>query len=531
VVNNNNNTVENFTPEQKEILKRLEYDLKNHPIRALTTDERNIFSRALWKAQDILPSFRDALSVLRPFLDATAKTAYTDVHARVGLSYWFLYQCDKEMQAIVLLHECMHVLNNHFVRAESLGIGPDRMNVAGDLEINTVLEELKRGDFSMLLTPKKFNLPPFKTMEFYADALSMNEDDSGNGSGPSGQSQSGQNQGQQGTGENNSDTNDGQGQGSSGEGSENDSDQSSSQNGSGSQNPSNESNSGNGSSSDSDVLDDFKKGMSQNNKSSKNARHCDESTPSRSDAADEAGIERITDTERSLAQRNTTSRIKDELNSGGQGYGTAHELLKAMLNLMEPPKVRWQELLRRAVSNAYSNIIIGKTETSYRKVNRRYSGKVIFPGQVSYAPVVYIGIDTSGSMTKSDYESVLIEAESIVSNSSRQKGGLTVFSVDTEIKDIAPLKSVREIDLYGGGGTDMSVAFKYANSIPRKKRPNIVVLGTDGYTDWQRVEQELLYSTYYSVILVTTEGGFSSVPESLHKISNVINISDDSRLT
>ena len=264
---------------------------------------------------------------------------------------------------------------------------------------------------------------------------------------------------------------------------------------------------------------------------SKNARHCDESTPSRSDAADEAGIERITDTERSLAQRNTTSRIKDELNSGGQGYGTANELLKALLNLMEPPKVRWQELLRRAISNAYSNIMIGRTETSYRKVNRRYSGKIIFPGQVSYAPVVYIGIDTSGSMTKSDYESVLIEAESIISNSSRQKGGLTVFSVDTEIKNIAPMKSVREIDLYGGGGTDMSVAFKYANSIPRKKRPNIVVLGTDGYTDWQRVEQELLYSTYYSVILVTTEGGFSSVPESLHKISNVINISDDSRLS
>lgn len=526
------NAIEKFTPEQETILKRLEYDLKNHPIRALTTDERNIFSRALWKAQDILPSFRDALSVLRPFLDATAKTAYTDMHARVGLSYWFLYQCDKEMQAIVLLHECMHVLNNHFVRAESLGIGPEQMNVAGDLEINTVLETLKRGDFSMLLTPKKFNLPPFKTMEFYADALSMN-DDSGNSSGLSGQSQSGQSQGQQGTGENNSDTNDGQGQGASGEGSENDSDQSSSQNGSGSQNSSSDSNSGNGSGSlGSDAFEDFKKGI-QGNKSSvsKNARHCDESTPSRSDAADEAGIERITDTERSLAQRNTTSRIKDELNSGGQGYGTANELLKALLNLMEPPKVRWQELLRRAISNAYSNIMIGRTEASYRKVNRRYSGKIIFPGQVSYAPVVYIGIDTSGSMTKSDYESVLIEAESIVSNSSRQKGGLTVFSVDTEIKNIAPLKSVRDIDLYGGGGTDMSVAFKYANSIPRKKRPNIVVLGTDGYTDWQRVEQELLYSTYYSVILVTTEGGFSSVPESLRKISNVINISDDSRLT
>lgn len=529
-MNNNNSTVEKFTPEQEEILKRLEYDLKNQPIRALTTDERNIFSRALWKAQDILPSFRDALSVLRPFLDATAKTAYTDMHARVGLSYWFLYQCDKEMQAIVLLHECMHVLNNHFVRAESLGIGPDRMNIAGDLEINTVLEELKRGDFSMLLTPAKFNLPPFKTMEFYADSLHNDEEGSGDNAGGS----SGSSQGEQGTGEDNSDTNDGQSPGSSGEGAENGSDQSSSENGSGSgsQNSSSESNSGTGSGSlGSDAFEDFKKGMSQGNKSSKNSRHCDESTLSRSDAADEAGIERITDTERSLAQRNTTARIKDELNSGGQGYGTANELLKAMLNLMEPPKVRWQELLRRAVSNAYSNIIIGRTESSYRRVNRRYSGKIIFPGQVSYAPVVYIGIDTSGSMTKLDYESVLVEAESIVSSSSRQKGGLTVFSVDTEIKNIAPLKSVRDIDLYGGGGTDMSVAFKYSNSISRKKRPNIVILGTDGYTDWQRVEQELLCSTYYSVILVTTESGFSSVPDSLHKICNVINISDDSRLT
>lgn len=58
--------------------------------------------------------------------------------------------------------------------------------------------------------------------------------------------------------------------------------------------------------------------------------------------------------------------------------------------------------------------------------------------------------------------------------------------VDTEMKKVQPVRRVENLDLRGGGGTDMSVFFNYVLHVPKGQRPDLTILCTDGYDDIQR---------------------------------------------
>jgi len=634
----------NIPEEQKEILKRFREDLTSQPIRSLNKEESDIYAGAVFRAQQILPSFRDALAVLSPFMDATCSTAYTDQYARVGLSYWFFYLADAETRSMVVLHESMHILNSHFARAETQKVKPRMMNYAGDFEINTNLYTLPtiKNSLENFLIPSKYELPDFKTFEQYVsmikDKMEEISKDSGNpsdgaeeidqasqnndsqsGSDSSSGSESGtdssssdasgsdsaSSDSQQGndsessesgsssSGEGGSESSDGSGSSQSG-------DNGDSQGGQGSQ-PSgygnsyddyvrkmngedsaggtgsfedllneeegkgkcdgnhskdgkgepcdgscdhssegdndgeadgdSQGNNGNGEPEPNSSIDNYKRSMNSGGAKKKvnpPTRHCDDSTVKRSEAADKAGISKVSDIEQNIARNNTSVRIAEELNSGGRGSGASNDFLKLALKRMSPPKVDWRDLFRRAVANAYSASIMGQSYTSYKRVNRRYSqGSVIFPGTIDHSPTVTFAVDTSGSMGQEDFRRLLAEIEDIIKNAARQKNSLKVFSVDTTVKGIEPVSSVDKIKLRGGGGTDMSVAFAYVNLMKKKEMPNIVVLGTDGYTEWSSVEREIRQGSYHAIILVTQANAMNSVPQSLHSVAAVIDISED----
>lgn len=588
------------SPEQQEILKRFRHDLETRPIRALTTEERNIYGAAIFIARQKLPSFRDALAVLSPFMDATATTAYTDKYARVGLSYWFFYLADTETRAFALLHESMHVLNSHFARSDSMQIKPQMMNFSGDLEINSNLSVIN--GFQTIvedyLIPKKFDFPDFQTMEQYVSMLNKKMDeeeeaennadqsssdgksDNQNSDSDDSSSSTGNSDSSQGTEE--SSSNDGN-EGNSNNGSDGDGDaqgngQSSAGDSSSNGDPSEASGYGQAYDHYSDELrgrkgeggnpldalknernnqetesyeygnnesdtPDNGEGHSFGNEGSSNSSSsgkkksvkvprpgfhtCDKNTDEREQAADDAGIEKSSITEQNIARRNTMSRMVDEVNHNkSRGDGSVNDFLKIAISHMSPPKINWRDVFRRTLALTMNNAVLGRDSLSYRRVNRRYSqGSVILPGYVTYLPKAMFAIDTSGSMDKSDYASLLTEIEEIVKKVMNSKDSLQVFSVDTTIKNVQLVKNVKNIDLFGGGGTDMSVAFAYVNSLPKKKRPDIMILGTDGYTDWDRVERQLQFAKYRSIILVTTEGGFKSVPQSLKNYAAVIDIS------
>jgi predicted metal-dependent peptidase len=477
-----------------DLQEKLIHDLSNSPVRRLTQEEREIYAGAAINATTFMPAFRDAIGLLNPYLDATAKTAYTDRYARVAVSYWFLYLLNPYQRASVLLHEAMHVLNNHFVRGEMMGLKNNLMNIAGDFEINTTLERVPQIDLSVAIFPDKgeYNYPKGLTLEQYATLLKEDgKDEQNSTSGPDGDSAP-----------------DPSGQGGQGSGDGDDSEDGEGSNGSGQP--------GNGS------------GGSISDEDSDKKWGCSSSTEKRSAAADEAGIERASSAEQSTAKSNTIARISEEINSS-RAAGNSHmnEFYKIVLEQISPPTVDWRKLFERIISRANDAVIRGRSDYSYRRVSRRLSdSKYIFPGMVKYVPKAMLGVDISGSMTKDDYQKTLIEAEGIMKTSSKVKGGLQVFSVDTQVGKIQLVNSVNELNLYGGGGTAMEVGVDFIASLPPKERPDIFVLATDGGTDWAAFERSCLeiYTKVKIVVLVTSEYGWNIVPESLKDLITMIDV-------
>lgn len=152
-----------------EVIKRRIRDLTtpNGWIRKLTQEELGIFTETVLTAVNRTPVFREGFALLSPFVDATAETCYTDKHARVGLSYRFLYALDPSTRATWLTHEVMHLLNNHFTRFATAGVRAARANIVGDLEINTCLHANRTMTTSHMLLPQDYDLKKFKTMEWY----------------------------------------------------------------------------------------------------------------------------------------------------------------------------------------------------------------------------------------------------------------------------------------------------------------------------------------------------------------------------
>ena len=97
-------------------------------------------------------------------------------------------------------------------------------------------------------------------------------------------------------------------------------------------------------------------------------------------------------------------------------------------------------------------------------------------------PVVRVAIiaDTSGSMG-SDYGKVLREIETIIKGFGRNDA-VPVFSVDAAVHTRQRVRNVAEVQLIGGGGTDMRLGIREAYTL--RPRPDVAVVLTDGYTPW-----------------------------------------------
>jgi len=598
-------------------------DLSKSPVRKLSKEEREIYGKAIVKAVQWIPAFRDALALMRPYMDASAPTAYTDPHARVGLSYWFFYILNDAQRASVLLHECMHVLNNHFQRREeisSLKMDPQLFNLAGDFEINTVLYTVRFVDLSEGQLPDRApnNYPPNKTMEIYADLLAkdlkkaqddceackqekQDKEDAKNGKAPkpekkpgedkksekqdqsdgeaekaggndgsheegdtedadSGDSDgnSGANTGKQpgnssdkaGEGENGTQPGDSGESAESGEGDaegegsgEGDGDGEGSGEGQGDApgqgagKPSHSCGKGDGEGEgDGEGSGEGQgqgqgrpgQGQGQPGKGKPGGWNCGNSDEETEAAADDAGIQKASDVEVTIAKQNTAARIVEERNTGGMGTGTNNEFWDSILKHLTPAKVDWRKIFRRIVASSVDSITKGRSDYTYRRVSRRLQSRdFVFPGMLSYLPKVTLAVDTSGSMGDEDFQRALTEIEGILKEVARGKDAVSIFSVDTQASNISPVTSVKKIRFHGGGGTVMAVAWQYVKALPKTKQPDIFILVTDGFIDWHDVEREVRDSRFKSVICVTQQGGFQSAPESLKKFIPVLDISED----
>ena len=156
------------------------------------------------------------------------------------------------------------------------------------------------------------------------------------------------------------------------------------------------------------------------------------------------------------------------------------DMLRKFTSVLERPKVTWQQMLRMHVQRAV-NFVAGQTERSYRRASLFQAcvpHGTILPGGVSPVPEVSIVIDTSGSMSEGAIKAALSESQGIIKVCAG--GEATMFTVDSRSSAPQKLRNVRDLQLSGGGGTDMRVGISAA----LEHGANIIIVMTDGYTPW-----------------------------------------------
>ena len=188
-------------------------------------------------------------------------------------------------------------------------------------------------------------------------------------------------------------------------------------------------------------------------------------------------------------------RAKDA-SEKAQGHTPGH--LKEAIDQLAKPIVRWRELFRQWISKN-----IGNRRKTYSRVDRRqgtFGTKGISHHACSDALII---VDTSGSISKKELSQFFAEIEAVA-----VRARLSILQFDAAPQGYTPRYRRGDWKTYsvsGGGGTDLNLAFKYAeeNGI----MASVCILLTDGYTSWPAPRP------YPTVFCITTPEGSSAAPE------------------
>ena len=147
------------------------------------------------------------------------------------------------------------------------------------------------------------------------------------------------------------------------------------------------------------------------------------------------------------------------------------------------PVVPWQQVLTAAVRRAagWAN---GTTDYTYRRLSRRQlaSHDVVLPGTCRPLPTVAIVVDTSSSVDDGMLGQALGEVDGAIAGLGVPGEQVTVLACDAAVSTVQTVRRARDLRLGGGGGTDMRVGIDRA--VRGRRRPDVVVVVTDGYTPW-----------------------------------------------
>ncbi|WP_245681733.1 vWA domain-containing protein [Actinomadura kijaniata] len=147
------------------------------------------------------------------------------------------------------------------------------------------------------------------------------------------------------------------------------------------------------------------------------------------------------------------------------------------------PPQPWRQLLGAAVRSAAGACGAGE-DHSYRRPSRRSVAVpgVLLPSLRRTPPRVCVVIDTSGSVSDAELGSALLEVAAISRAVSGRRDLVSVISCDAAARIAVPLCQAENLELIGGGGTDLRSGFTRA--LRSRPRPDVIVALTDGQTPW-----------------------------------------------
>jgi len=169
----------------------------------------------------------------------------------------------------------------------------------------------------------------------------------------------------------------------------------------------------------------------------------------------------------------------------GQQPGTVPAGLLRWAAEVLNPKVDWRTVLAAELRRAVAEVA-GAVDYSYRRPSRRSSvtAPVVLPALRRPVPEVAVVCDTSGSMTEDLLAMALAEVEGLLRalGLARQ---VRVLACDAAVAPARRVTSARQVELVGGGGTDMGAGIAAAAAL--RPRPAVTVVLTDGFTPWPGV--------------------------------------------
>ena len=150
---------------------------------------------------------------------------------------------------------------------------------------------------------------------------------------------------------------------------------------------------------------------------------------------------------------------------------------------MLDPKVDWRRVLAAEIRKGLSTVS-GRVDYTYRRPSRRASASpdIVMPALERPVPEVLVLCDTSGSMGDVELATVLAEVDGLLKGVGLARNRVRVMAVDAAVQTVQQVTNARQINLVGGGGTDMGAGLAAAAKL--RPRPSVIVVLTDGMTPW-----------------------------------------------
>jgi predicted metal-dependent peptidase len=181
-----------------------------------------------------------------------------------------------------------------------------------------------------------------------------------------------------------------------------------------------------------------------------------------------------------LVRRDVAQRILDR--SGDAGDVPLGWRLWA--RTVVTPKVDYMATIRHAVRKALRDSTLGRYDRTYRRPHRRQAcyGEFIMSSFHQPRPRPGFLIDTSSSMQ----DTQLARAVAELGGLTRQLGygtDVLVACCDTVVHDVRKVFTATQVELYGGGGTDIAAGLRWFTD--RKHGAiDLLVLVSDCHTPW-----------------------------------------------
>jgi predicted metal-dependent peptidase len=221
-------------------------------------------------------------------------------------------------------------------------------------------------------------------------------------------------------------------------------------------------------------------------------------------------------------QASIRDRVASDVIEASKSMGNVSGGLKRWAQDHLDPQVDWRRQLGVHLRKSVANIA-GRRDYSYVRPSRRQEAMRLVDSDILLPslrqpspPRVAIVVDTSGSVSDSELRTYLGEIAGIVKAVGVAEG-INVIPCDSQAQTVQRLRSIAKIEdleLIGGGGTDMREGINAALSL--KPSPNIIVVITDGATPWH-IEQPNGCDNY--IVILTKTHALGSVPFWMRTIS------------